>query len=173
MEGLAPPLEHLPRIRCSLSLAEVSARAADLARKGKLPSHTVGPEPYLFSATLFGQPLDFHLRARALEEQGRTIIEFSSSIQRKIPVAYWAVTLLSIWPGVTLTDSMLKTYFTSYTFSTWMWYLPLTIIPAPWIWNRMLKTSRHAAAEHALELIQRLNVAFEGTIETRATSLPG
>jgi hypothetical protein len=51
---------------------------------------------------------------------------------------------------------MLRTYIPSYKFQTWIWYIPLTVVPLPWYWMRMLRNSKVSALEHAQELMERI-----------------
>lgn len=51
---------------------------------------------------------------------------------------------------------------------TWTWYLPLTILPLPFILPRIWAKSGHAARQHADEQIARIAAALEAEVIDRA-----
>jgi hypothetical protein len=155
-----PTRERLPEIITELSPAEVLSRAETLSRRGKLPGF--GAIEGGFVATAFGEPFDHALSAHVSD--GR--IRFTSRVKPLLPAAAALIVVITIWPGVWLTDSLLTTYFAGYDYATWMWYLPLTVIPLPWAIRRMRRRSRDAAEESARELIERVREATDGRLES-------
>lgn len=151
MPAPAPP----PDLATPLESAEVLRRLESLSRRGKLPGFEPGRGGVLFATAAFGEPFDHRLEARA-EGAGPTTLRYSLRMLRRLPLIYTVVIALSIWPGVWLTDSMLRAYFDSYDYKTWMWYLPITVLPLPPMLVRMVRRSRAAAAEHAAELAERI-----------------
>lgn len=138
-----------------LDQAEVLRRLEALSRRGKLPGFERGRDGVLFTTAAFGEPFDHRLEARASGE-GATTLRYSLRVLSRLPAIYAAVIVFSIWPGVWLTDSMIRAYFDSYEFPTWAWYLPLTVLPLPPMLIRMVRRSRASATEHAAELAERI-----------------
>jgi hypothetical protein len=145
------PASTLPGVPCELDNEQVISRLDAAARRGRLPDFTKGP-PGLFTVGAFGGPFDYRLVA----QRDAAAINFSLVMKLKMPVITVIVLVLTVWPGVWLTDSMIRTYFESYDYATWMWYLPITVLPTPWMWAVMVRRSRAAATDHALELIERV-----------------
>jgi hypothetical protein len=153
----------LPALAVALPAREVLARAESLAKRGRLPGFARANGPALFTALAFGTPFDHQLIAEASTAGPMTAVRFRLRMLPRTPLIFAVVIALSIWPGVWLTDSMLRTYFEGYPLSPWQtaaWYIPLTVLPLP-IWLvRAVKRSRDAAASEARELIDRLRVAL-------------
>ena len=55
---------------------------------------------------------------------------------------------------------MLKVYFKGYDWNTYLWYIPLTVLPLPWMAWRMWTRSNRSAREHAAEKIPMLREAM-------------
>lgn len=148
------------RVVCDLSPEVVMTRLDVAARRGRMPGFRVGPSPSLFTVAAFGTPFDGELRVMAEPgasgSGGPTSLRFISRMQRRGPGIFLLLCAITIWPGVWLTDSMLKSYFTSYHYQTWMWYLPFTIGPLPWVWRRSMRKSRAEIAESARSQIDAI-----------------
>ncbi|MDX2132706.1 MAG: hypothetical protein SFY69_11715 [Planctomycetota bacterium] len=139
---------------------EVVARLDERARRGKMAEFRAGPPPGLFSVTTAGQPFDYLLSAQGEASPEGTRLAFSLKVLPRTPLIFAAVLVFTIWPGVWLTDSMLRSYWTGYDYATWMWYLPVTVLPLPWACVRLWKRSRRAAESHALEIIADIRAAL-------------
>ena len=161
---ISAQVADLPRIKTALSPDEIARRMLALAKRGKLPNHATDPK-HLFRCDLFGEPLDFMLSCDA-SDAGGTTLRFSATIKLRTPIIFWVIAALTVQPGMWMTDSMIRTYFTSYDIPTWWWYLPLTVLPLPFVWIRMLRKSRLAAKDHALELIERIRAEVDGALES-------
>jgi hypothetical protein len=136
--------------------------AHSMAQRGKLPGFRApGRDGAVFTLSAFGAPFDHELDARASRTDSGLRLEFHHRVLLKLPVIMGVLIALSVWPGLPLTDSLLRTYFPSYAFRTWMWYLPLTIVPLPPLLLRMWKASRAASHEHAQETIALLRAELE------------
>jgi len=155
------PIETPPPLTTPLTPEAVVARLDTLARRGKLAEFRPGAHGWLFELTAFGEPFDHTLQARSARHDDATTITYALRIKPKLPWIFAIILAVSVWPGVWLTDSMLRTYWTGYDFVTWMWYLPLTILPIPWMWKRLLSKSRLAAGAHAKELAERIRAELE------------
>src|SRR5262245_24429089 len=143
---------------------EVVSRLDQLARRGKLPGF-IDRGGGRFSVEAYGQPFDHELDAAATREGERTVIRFQLRRLRKTPLIYWLIVLLTIWPGVWLTDSMLHAYFSGYHIATWMWYLPVTILPLPWMWLRAVRRSHAMAQVSAGEAVKKIAAEAAGRVE--------
>jgi hypothetical protein len=154
----AQPAE-LPSLESPLSPETIVDRLDTLAKRGKLAGFQRGTPPTLFEAAAFGTPFDYRLIARGTSVGGGTLLSFVLKLPPKVPIVYAVIVVLSIWPGVWLTDSMLRTYFSWYTLSMWgtcAWYVPLTILPLPWMYKKHFVGSRVAATADAAELIRKI-----------------
>lgn len=147
----------LPILSSPYSAPEIVARLDALARRGKLPGFQRTPnQPTLFEMTDFGTPFESVLAATATPSAVGTDLAFQSRMKRGTLWVFNIALIVSVWPGVWLTDSMIRTYFPSYPLSfggTCAWYLPLTILPAPLALLSALRRSRTTAHAEALSLI--------------------
>jgi hypothetical protein len=149
-----------PPLDVPLAPEAVVARLDALARRGKLAEFRPGPPPALFSVTTAGQPFDYLLVAHASPQAGGTRLTFSLRLLRRMPLIFAAVIVFTIWPGVWLTDSMLRSYWTGYDYQTWMWYLPLTVLPLPWACVRLMRRAKQAGEAHAAEIVRDLRACL-------------
>lgn len=157
----------LPAIDSPLAVEEVLSRLGALAKRGKLAGFARSASPDLFEVSAFGPPFDYRLIAAAERAPSGTRLRFRIALMKKLPIIFALVVIVSIWPGVWLTDSMLRTYFSWYTMSFWgtcAWYMPLTVLPLPWMWKKMVVGSRAAANADARELIGKIAGAIEGRV---------
>jgi hypothetical protein len=135
----------------------VVRRMRALSQRGKLPGFEETADG--FRALAYGWVFDFDLRYQVQEGPGGSTLTPRLELKRKMPVIVIAVLLLSIWPGVWVTDSMLATYFDWYPREFWktcLWYLPLAVLPMPWVWKTAMGRSRMLAEESARELAERI-----------------
>jgi hypothetical protein len=89
-----------------------------------------------------------------------------------MPILYALLLGVSIWPGIWLTDSMLRAYFSWYRIPTWWWYLPLTVPTSPWAMWVAVKKSRATGNAAGLELIQKIAAAVNGEVVMEPTAKP-
>lgn len=167
------PTTSLPApIETPLPPREVIDRLRAMSKKGKLPGFsTEGHEAESGGAATcavaaFGKPFDRDLVVRAEPAGEGSRVSFSFVWRRKLPGAFLAMLVLSVWPGVHLTDSLLNTWFRSYPNEFWVtcaWYLPLTIIPAPFAWKGAITKSERTTAEHAHETREKLAAVLGGS----------
>lgn len=161
-EALAAPidLEALPVVRTALDHDQILARLEALARRGKLPGWRARPPDGLFEVACFGEPFDRRLVATAAAAGPGTELGFRAPLLLKTPLIMGVVTALTIWPGEWLTHSMLTTYFSWYTISTWWWYIPLTVVPLVWMVPRMVRKSEAVCRQSAGEQIAAIESAL-------------
>ncbi len=155
-----PALDALPEVRTAHAPEEILKRLEALARRGKLAGFHARPRDGLFEVACFGEPFDRRLVAHDSGEGGVTTLRFTAPILWKVPAIMIVVTLLTIWPGVWLTDSMLTTYFRWYTIPTWWWYMPVTIVPLFWMVPRMIRKSEASCRESAAQQIAAIGEAL-------------
>lgn len=153
--------EHLSPIRVAMPPAGIVATLDALAARGKLPEFSPAPKPDLFTLPAFGEPFDYTLSARAQPDgPAETTLTFSLQRRWRLPLIMLILIAFTIWPGVWLTDSLIRTYWSTYDFPTWTWYMPVTVLPLPWMWRRMARKSRDAAQTHAAELRETIRAAL-------------
>lgn len=160
----------LPTLVVPLAASSVVETFDKLARRGKLAGFTpIDPARTdkatagsLFSIAAFGSPFDAVLFARIqiskrdASQPPSTRLVFSRSLKTKGLYLFGLVLLLTIWPGIELTRSLLASTFPE---QRWLidtlpyWYLPLTIISLPWgLWEAWRRSDRssHLAAHIAI-----------------------
>lgn len=158
-------LAKLPRVRTALSAEEIARRAARQSERGKLPGYEPRAGDGLFACAAFGNPFDYRLVAR--HEGGE--VRFTAKLKSRSPAIFWVVMAFTVWPGVIFTDSLLNTWFAWYPNQTWItyaWYVPLTLLPLPWLHRKVMARTRAAALVHAHEQIERLAAALDGEVVT-------
>ncbi|MBY0112143.1 MAG: hypothetical protein K2Y21_04935 [Phycisphaerales bacterium] len=135
----------------------VVRRMRALSQRGKLPGFEETADG--FKALAYGWVFDYDLRYSVQEGANGSTLVPTLELKRKMPAIVIAALLLSIWPGVWITDSMLATYFSWYPREFWKtcaWYLPVTVLPMPWVWKTAMGRSRMLAEESARELAERI-----------------
>jgi len=135
--------------------------ARAMSRNGKLPGfRETGGAGELFRCAAFGKPFDSELVVRAEEGEGAgCVLSGEVRLKRVLPWVFAVVTALSVWPGVLLMDSLMNSWFRWYPVQTWVtyaWYVPLTVLPLPWMVRRVLRQSRESAWEHAMETREKI-----------------
>jgi hypothetical protein len=166
----ADPLGEV-MLRSPRSAVEAIDACDALSRAGKLPGFK-RTSPTSGEARVFGQPFDSDLLVSAIDAPGGSVVRLSTRLRRKIPVLFAVVGVATVWPGVWLTDSLIQTYFSgasNWVVKTWMWYLPLAIIPLPFAARSMWRKSRDTAAEHFAELQQRIAATVGASMDASAT----
>jgi hypothetical protein len=142
----------LPDLAVPMSAEAVLARLDEAARRGKLPGYEPGGPPgVLFRLECPGMPFEAWLDAGtvALSPDGLTL-RFSTRFKPLMPWVFVAILVLSVWPGVVVTESLIASIIPgSFWRWTWWWYLPLTILSAPWAWMVAMKRSRATIAAEA------------------------
>ncbi len=119
----------------------------------------------LFDVADFGRPFESNMIAEVESESpGCTKLRFSLRAKPAVPLIFFLGLVLSVWPGVWLTDSMLRSYFTGYDYKTWMWYLPMTVPFVPWgMWSAW-KKSRASAFNEALDILDKISAIVDGRL---------
>ncbi len=170
-------LDDLPEVRTPHDAAECVNRARRLSTRGKLPGFvdTSANGPGLFTCAAFGAPFDYRLVIDHWNIGDFNAITFRAERFKKLPAIFALVLVLTVWPGVVLTDSLLNTWFAWYPnpwWFTWAWYIPLTALPIPWIWRSVAAKSRASALLHGHEQIDRIIAALDGEIMEKHADAP-
>jgi hypothetical protein len=150
---------HIATVQTALGRDEVVARLTALSKKGKLAGFERDAVPGNADAAFaaHGNPFDGQVLVRA----GDGSVHFDLHMPRKWTVILGVVLVLTVWPGLPITDGFLQNFdwyarLTAGRLDTWMWYLPLTVIPAPFMLRSTARKSRVSAAEHARETVERV-----------------
>jgi hypothetical protein len=165
------------RTQCSLPRVLDSMRA--LSKAGKLPGYTeahaakpaAGESPAsaqreAFRVACFAAPFDRELLATVVSAtESETVLAFRPRMLLKVPLIMLVVCVLSVWPGVWLTDSMIRTYFPSYDWNTNLWYIPLTVLSVVWYGLSAWRKAKAEARTSADEAIQAIREALPTTQE--------
>jgi hypothetical protein len=160
----------LAPVRTKLAAAAVVARLDALARRGKLAGFVPakGGSGDLFYASAFGTPFDGELVCRyetavqggsagAGGSAGGTLV-FHTRLKPTIPWVFFALLVLSVWPGVLLAESLMASYFPAgWSVWTWWWYIPLTLPTVPWGMWWGLKRSRALVHDEAHRVVRRIS----------------
>ncbi len=155
------PAQPLPEIRTELAEAQVLERLETAARRGRLPGFLRMPGSTAggFVADAFGTPYDGELRGEVSRSGSQTVVRFSTRLKPKMPAIFLAILIVTVWPGVVLTESMLASLLPGWGWlwrTTWYWYLPLTVPFVPWLMWSTLKRSRAAVHASALEQVGKI-----------------
>jgi len=156
-------LANLPSIATDLESSEIAKRAQRQSERGKLPGFIASSPLGMFEANAFGNPFDYRLIAT--HAPGK--LSFVVKIKNKMPAIFWLVMAFTIWPGVLFTDSLLNTWFGWYPNQTWItyaWYIPLTVLPLPWLHKAVMARTRLAALIHAHEQIHAIAKTLGGEV---------
>ncbi len=154
--------EPLPRIETRLSASEIRARLLALSKRGKLAGYNGDDPDGIASVAAHGTPFDSKL---VLRQEGTTL-SFVCKLLPTMPWVFAAVLVVTIWPGLPLTDGFLSSFqwysglMARIGIDTWAWYLPLTILPAPLAMRGALKKSRASAHQSALEAIEKIRATL-------------
>jgi hypothetical protein len=145
-------------IRTKLSPEAVVEELNRAARRGKVPGLRADGSKRgatgEFEVSDFGRPFESVLHGRVTREGEESVIRFESRVKPLVPVIFVVILVVTVWPGILLTDSMLKMYFSWYTIPTWWWYLPMTVPFSPWAFMKAWKQSKGSAAAEGAEIVK-------------------
>ncbi|MGH7131188.1 MAG: hypothetical protein ACREJO_04500 [Phycisphaerales bacterium] len=161
--AMVPLSTPLPAVETALSPDEIVNKLDTAARRGKLPGFHAGGRG-LFDIEAFGQPFEGVMTAATKRTGDTTTITFQAKLLPKMPWIFVIVSVLTIWPGVWFTESMLSTWFPSAKWlwgTTCWWYLILSVPTTPWyLWSAFKKsragvhTSAHGSIKEIAALVQ-------------------
>lgn len=164
-EGSAPAL---PMVECDLAPEQVLERLGAASRRGRLPGYQNHGEPggVLFSVIAFGHPFDGVVTATAAPTGRVTRLAFRCRVLRRMPIAFVGAMVLTVWPGVYFMDQLMIQIAPGWreTVPTWWWYLPLTILPLPWIAVSLARRTRRSLGESTRTAIDRIAAELAGRV---------
>jgi hypothetical protein len=155
-----------PTIGAPLAPGEAIKRLDRASKQGKLAGFA-RLDGDRFRTLVYGEPFDRELLGTIREQGDGCEISLELRLLKKMPSIAIAMVVVSIWPGVWLTDSMIQTYFAGYPNSFWVtaaWYLPLTVIPLPWMLRSMWRKSEGIAREEFGKMVEKIVRAVDGAI---------
>lgn len=152
---------QLESIQTKLTSGEVFSALSKLSKQGKLAGYEYESGSDEATVDAHGTPFDSDLYIRFNDGE----LCFRMVMRRKLPVIFALILVATVWPGLPLTDSFLFGYqwyerLMGDSIKTWMWYLPLTVLPIPFVWRSSMMKSRSSAREHAQETIEKLRNVF-------------
>lgn len=156
------PGEPLPQIETGLSIAEIQSRLLALSKRGKLAGYNGDDPDGIASVAAHGTPFDSKL---VLLHSGHKL-SFACKLLPMMPRVFAALLIITVWPGLPLTDQFLSSLqwyaelMARIGIDTWVWYLPLTILPAPFALRSAIRKSRATAHQSALEAIEKIRGAL-------------
>lgn len=160
----AHPSEDLPSLLSPLTPDVAIARLASASKMGRLPGFSRASDGKGFRVSVLAGIFDHDLRATMAPDAGATRISFELLLRWRLPIIMTVVIVLSVWPGLPITDSMLRLYFPAYHqwgIQTWWWYMPLLVISIPPLWMQFRRSQREASTE-ARSQIEQLARMLDG-----------
>ncbi len=132
-----------------------------MSKRGKLAGFQLGSETGSAIVDAHGTPFDSDLIVQSESDGDQTRVIFQLVMRRKMPMVFALILVVTIWPGLPLTESFMLSFgwyerLLGDSIQTWMWYLPLTVLPAPFAWRTAILKSKKSAHQHALETIERI-----------------
>jgi len=150
----------IPELSTVRTPAEVLAFLERKSQQGKLPGFRREPgAPDAFRIGLYGAPYDRELLGTVSTSSTGSTVRFRSRLKPALPWFVIVTTVITFWPGVLLTDSLLSTWFPSwYPKEMWVtvaWYIPLCLLMLPALWKQF-RASEKASEEHLRETLAKL-----------------
>lgn len=133
-----------------------------MSKRGKLPGYQPDEPAGLCSVAAHGTPFDSKLVVH--HQSGN--VRFDCQMLPMMPRVFLLLLIITIWPGLPLTDGFLVSFdwynnlMNSIGIETWHWYLPLTVLPAPFAYRGAIKKSRASAHQSAIETIEKLQAVL-------------
>ena len=147
---------------------EDQRKNAEFVPGGKLLRYKPAAEG--FHALAYGWVYDFDLVAAFTPQGSGTSVKLRSRSDPRCRGSLRRQLLLSVFPGVWVTHSMLSVYFSWYPgelAEDLRWYLPVSILPIPWVWKGRW-TGRESPRRSGLELIERIRGRPGGEVDFRS-----
>lgn len=156
----ADPDRPLPVLFVDAPSDRIVQKLGEAAKRGRMAGFARGEGDVLFKTSAFSAPFDGELDARTGSVQsGGTELRFTPRLKKPLIWVYIAVLLVSIWPGLPITQSLLASMVPSWHWlwsTTAYWYLPLSVIGAPWALWSALKKSKTELAVSAWEMVGKI-----------------
>lgn len=149
------PEGTLRGVETELTSDQVVERLGTASRRGRLPGYEAGHRSgALFRVAAFGHPVDADLLGWMRE--GR--IEFTLRLPRRLATILGFTLVMTVWPGVYFMDQLMIQLLPSVrdAVATWVWYLPVAVLPIPWVWRSVMERARRTTRESAVEVIEKI-----------------
>lgn len=148
-------------IETSLDSDAVFAALSTMSKQGKLAGYQHLSGESSATADAHGNPFDSDLIVTYNDQS----IGFDLKMRSKLPIIFAVVLVLTVWPGLPLTDSFMFNFawyerLMGDKVQTWMWYLPFTILPIPFVWRSSMMKSQKSALGHAMETIEKIRAVL-------------
>ncbi|MFK7758457.1 MAG: hypothetical protein AB8C13_00760 [Phycisphaerales bacterium] len=154
--------ETLPVLHSEHDAHHVLELLSTMSKKGKLAGFVRGDSGgHGAVVDAHGNPFDSDLRIECSKQESGCTVRFTRTMRKRFPIIFALILVFTVWPGLPLTDSFLYSFgwyerLMGTRFDTWMWYLPFTVLPIPFVWRSTMKRSEDSAHGHALETIERI-----------------
>lgn len=152
-------------MRVALTPHDALARLDHASRRGRLPGFHHERGTSTFTLRIFGELFDRELIATLRADAGAPgtcVIEFRLRLLPLTPAIAAAFAAFAVWPGVWFMDSLLVTYIPSSAgwIPTWTWYLPLTVLPLPFVARSVWRKSNTIVAAELAKTTERIVAAL-------------
>ena len=132
-----------------------------MSKQGKLAGYQHQGGESRATADAHGNPFDSDL----IITHSDHAVGFDLKMRPKLPIVFAVVLVLTVWPGLPLTDSFMFNFawyerLMGDSIQTWMWYLPMTVLPIPFIWRSSMMKSQKSARAHAAETIEKIRAVI-------------
>jgi hypothetical protein len=74
------------------------------------------------------------------------------------------VLLATIWPGAYFMDQLMPGEWGWISTKVYWWYLPITVVPIPWVWRGLMRKSRESNRREAEGAIRKIAAEIGGEI---------
>lgn len=151
----------MPVLAFPISEREIIIRLEEASKRGRLAGYRPGNNGVLFRTSAYGTPFEGLLEAHATSTESGTSLRFTRRIKRTLPIIFCVILLITIWPGVVVTQSLLASMFPKATWlwgTNWYWwvYMLLSVPTAPWAMWKAWKRSNAEIETSSHEMIQKL-----------------
>lgn len=150
---------RVDEIATSQGSEAIVERLTTASRRGRLAGFERRGGDVLFVVDAFGSPFDGVVEARWQGDASGGRLRFALRMKRRLPVIFAVVLAATVWPGVYFTDQLIPGEWG--WIPTWWWYLPLTVVPIPWVWRGAMRKSRAAMEASAKEAIAKVRAELE------------
>ena len=166
------PAAHPAVINTPLAMPEILMRLEKAARRGELPGFERGGPAISGTTAAFyvdadAVPFEGVLIAIASTSAGEspgTMLHLHTRLKRRMPWVFFVVLALTAYPGVLLTESMIRTIVPGWAWlwsTVWWWYFPLSVISIPLALIPAIRKSRTMAALSAAAAAARVGKFIE------------
>jgi hypothetical protein len=138
-------------------------RLRTASKRGRLPGFVAPGARCDFTIEAHGNPFDAIVAAHAAPGE----VRFELRPLYKMPAIFVVVMLATIWPGVHLMDSLIPGEWN--WIDTWIWYLPLTVLPLPWVCKQAIDRARRTTRASALASIDSIAAEIGGAVTPPAS----